>query len=387
MSHASSFSFTVENEIDGQLARTGVFHTPHGSVPTPAFMPVGTRGSVKAVLPRDVKEAGATMVLANTLHLALRPGAKVVRDLGGLHSLMDWSGPILTDSGGYQVFSMADVSKISEKGVTFRSVIDGSPMHLSPESAMEIQVDLGADVIMAFDQCPSDPHDRKQVEEATNRTHRWLARCEKRWLELGGLDRGQALFGIVQGGCFEDLRRESVKAITSHDLVGYAIGGISVGEGREAIRDAFAMTTPLLPKDKPRYLMGIGTPVDFFDAVAQGADLFDCVTPTRHGRNHQAFTSRGRVNLRNQAWTSYTGPLDPDCPCTACTNYPAGAIRHLCNVGEMLGGTLLSIHNLTFFHRLMADIRLAVAAGTLSQLREEVLPRVEPRFKPTSTCG
>ncbi|MEZ6005768.1 MAG: tRNA guanosine(34) transglycosylase Tgt [Planctomycetota bacterium] len=374
------FSFQIEACPAPGRARTGYFHTPHGSVPTPAFMPVGTRASVKGVLPRDVAEAGATMILANTLHLALRPGPEIVRELGGLHKVMNWKGPILTDSGGYQVFSMADVSKIREDGVTFRSVVDGKPMHLTPESAMEIQCDLGADVIMAFDQCPADPLDRRGVEEATERTHRWLDRCVRRWRELGGTDRGQALFGIVQGGCFEDLRRQSIDAICSHDLVGYAIGGISVGEGREAIRDAFAMATPLLPADKPRYLMGIGTPVDFFDAVAEGADLFDCVTPTRHGRNHQAFTSRGKVNLRNLRWARDTGPLDPECPCVACTEYPVGAIRHLCTVGEMLGGTLVSMHNLTFFHRLMARIREAVAAGTLAELRAEVLPQVERRL-------
>lgn len=376
------FAFTVESSLPGQRARTGRFHTPHGEVLTPAFMPVGTRASVKGVLSRDVAAAGASMILANTLHLALRPGPEVVRQLGGLHRMMDWQGPILTDSGGYQVFSMADVSQIREDGVTFRSVIDGASMHLTPERAMEIQCDLGADVIMAFDQCPADPLDRAKVEEATQRTHRWLDRCVTRWQQLGGVERGQALFGIVQGGCFEDLRRASVAAITAHDLVGYAIGGISVGEGREAIREAFSLATPLLPFDKPRYLMGIGTPVDFFDAVAEGADLFDCVTPTRHGRNHQAFTSRGRVNMRNQAWALETGPLDPECPCPACTRYPAGAIRHLCTVGEMLGGTLLSMHNLTFFHGLMARIRGAVAKGELAQLRAAVLPRIESRFKP-----
>ncbi|MCB9909368.1 MAG: tRNA guanosine(34) transglycosylase Tgt [Planctomycetes bacterium] len=372
----------MESCPPGQKARTGLFTTPHGVVQTPAFMPVGTRASIKGVMPREVAEAGASMILANTLHLALRPGPEVVRKLGGLHRMMDWQGPILTDSGGYQVFSMADVNRIREDGVTFRSVVDGSAMHLTPERAIEIQCDLGADVIMAFDQCPADPLKRDDVAVATERTHRWLDRCVTRWQELGGLDRGQALFGIVQGGCFEDLRRASVAAVTSHDLVGYALGGISVGEGRAAIRDAFAFATPLLPVNKPRYLMGIGTPVDFFDAVAEGADLFDCVTPTRHGRNHQGFTSRGRVNLRNLAWALETGPLDPECPCPACTRYPAGALRHLCTVGEMLGGTLLSIHNLYFFHSLMARIRAAVAAGRLAELRAEVLPRVEQRFKP-----
>tara|TARA_R110002126_G_scaffold23750_13_gene82969 strand:+ start:6159 stop:7310 length:1152 start_codon:yes stop_codon:yes gene_type:complete len=363
-------------------ARTGVFTTPHGDVATPAFMPVGTRGTVKGVLPRDLAETGSTMILANTLHMFLRPGPEVVRDLGGLHKVMGWDRPILTDSGGYQVFSMADLCTVDEDGVDFKSIVDGSQLRFTPERVMDIQRDLGADVIMAFDHCPSDPEDRAGVEAAVDRTTRWMNRCVAQWKSNGGLNTGQALFGIVQGGTFEDLRRRSIDAICAHDLVGYAVGGVSVGEDREAIRKAFAISTPHLPEDKPRYLMGIGTPRDFFEAIRQGADLFDCVTPTRHGRNHQVYTSRGRMNVRNQAWRDSTAPLDPACPCVACTQFPLGALRHLCKTSEMLAGTLLSLHNLTFFHGLMDRIRAAITEDRLDALRDEVLERIEARYEP-----
>lgn len=378
----SGFAYRVEQRCPTTGARTGVFDTPHGPVATPAFMPVGTRGTVKGVAPTELRAAGSSMILANTLHLHLRPGHEVVRDLGGLHRFMGWDGPILTDSGGYQVFSMADLASMDEDGVSFRSIVDGDPVRFTPERVMDIERDLGADVIMAFDHCPDDPTDRAKVQDATDRTHRWLDRCVARWRENGGLDRGQALFGIVQGGVFEDIRRSSVEAVVAHDLVGVAVGGVSVGEDREDIRRAFAMSVPYLPEDRPRYLMGIGTPTDFFDAVEQGADLFDCVTPTRHGRNHQVYTSRGRVNVRNEGWALDDGPLDPACGCPACTQFPLGALRHYCKAGEMLGGSLLSLHNVWFFHDLMRSIREAIAAGTLLELRREVLARVEPRRSP-----
>jgi queuine tRNA-ribosyltransferase len=322
------------------------------------------------------------MLLANTLHLHLRPGEATVRALGGLHRVMAWDGPLLTDSGGYQVFSMADIAQLDDDGVTFKSVVDGSLVRFTPERVMDVQRDLGADVIMAFDHIPADPTDRACVQDALDRTHRWLERCAARWRENGGLDRGQALFGIVQGGAFEDLRRASVDAVCAHDLVGYAVGGVSVGEDRAEIRRAFALATPHLPAKKPRYLMGIGTPVDFFDAIEQGADLFDCVTPTRHGRNHQTYTSRGRVNVRNRGWQDDPRPLDPGCPCPACTQYSLGALRHLCKAGEMLAGTLLSLHNLFFFHGLLARIRAAIEVDALPALRAEVLASVERRRAP-----
>ncbi|MEM7517721.1 MAG: tRNA guanosine(34) transglycosylase Tgt, partial [Planctomycetota bacterium] len=345
----------------------------HGDVPTPAFMPVGTRGSIKGVLPRDIGEVGSTMILANTLHLHLRPGEDTVARLGGLHRFMNWDGPILTDSGGYQVFSMADISTLDDDGVTFKSIVDGARIRFTPERVMEIQRKLGADVIMAFDECPPDPTDRTGVERATDRTHRWLDRCVRAYRDKGGESGGQALFGIVQGGAFPDLRARSVEAICSHDLIGYAIGGVSVGEEREQMRVALDAAAPLLPEDKPRYLMGVGTPIDFFDAVERGCDLFDCVTPTRHGRNAGAFTSQGRLNMRNLKWAEDTSPLDPECDCPTCKGWSKGVIRHLVKVDEMLGSTLLSMHNVWFFHRLMERIREAIAEGTLRQLRAEVL--------------
>jgi len=379
---SAPFSFQIDAKCPSSGARSGVFNTPHGSIQTPAFMPVGTRGTVKGVLPRDLKASGSSMILANTLHLFLRPGPEAVRDLGGLHSFMGWDGPILTDSGGYQVFSMADLAQINEDGVTFRSILDGSKVRFTPEIVMDVQRDLGADVIMAFDHCPSDPTDREQVQAATDRTHRWLDRCVSQWKNNGGLDRGQALFGIVQGGVFEDLRAKSVEAVCAHDLPGVAVGGVSVGEDRDHIRKAFAMSVPLLPPDRPRYLMGIGTPTDFFDAVRQGADLFDCVTPTRHGRNHQVYTSRGRINVRNEGWSRSTEALDPECPCPACTEFPMGSLRHYCKTSEMLAGSLLSLHNLWFFHGLLKRMREAIATGTLAALEAEILPRMELRFSP-----
>ncbi len=371
---ASQFSFERTAADGVTLARCGKFHTPHGSVETPAFMPVGTRGSVKGVLPEQLRALGARMLLANTYHLHLRPGEDTVRALGGLHKFMNWDGPLLTDSGGYQVFSLAKLNQIDDDGVTFQSVIDGASVRFTPERAVEIQAALGADVQMAFDQCPADPRDRAVVEVGVERTHRWLDRCVKRHRELGGEDRGQALFGIVQGGIFEDLRRRAVDSVCGHDLVGYAIGGVSVGEAREDMRAAVQASAPFLPQDKPRYLMGVGMPVDFFDAVEQGVDLFDCVTPTRHGRTHQAFTSLGQLNLRNADFARDTRQLDPRCDCICCRGFSRGYLRHLCKSNEMLGAQLISLHNLSFFAKLFERMRAAIATGDLLRLREEVLP-------------
>ena len=376
------FGFRVETRSTRTRARLGVFDTPHGPVRTPAFMPVGTRGTVKGVLPRELDELGASMVLANTYHLFLRPGAEVVRALGGLHSFMAWDGPILTDAGGYQVFSMSDLASIDEDGVSLRSIVDGGKVRLTPERVVEIQRDLGADVQMAFDHCPPDPTDRSGVIAATDRTHRWLERCVRRHEELGGVASGQALFGIVQGGAFEDLRQSSVEHVVAHDLVGYAIGGVSVGEDRSAMRTAVEAAAPRLPEDKPRYLMGVGLPLDFFDAIASGIDLFDCVTPTRHARNHQVFTSRGRANLRNRCWREDPRPLDPECDCTACTSFSRGVLRHLCTTDEMLGAMLLTQHNLRVFFRLFDRIREAIRVDRLNELRDEVLPAMQAKLDP-----
>lgn len=373
------FSFELLARCGSTHARAGRFHTPHGAVDTPAFMPVGTRATVKGVLSRDLVECGSRMLLANTYHLHLRPGEECIARLGGLHAVMDWQGPILTDSGGFQVFSLSDTRTIDEGGASFRSIVDGSPVRFTPERVVEIQRALGSDVAMAFDHCPSVPTERAEVEDATARTHRWLARAVERHRALGGDASGQALFGIVQGGAFEDLRRASVEAVCSHDLAGYAVGGIALGEERDAMLVAMRSSGPLLPADRPRYLMGVGTPLDFFDAVEAGFDLFDCVTPTRNARNHTAFTSQGRVNLRNQGFREDPRPLDPDCDCLCCRRYSRGALRHLCNAGEMIAATLLTIHNLRFFHALLERIREAVARDRFPALKAELSERLARR--------
>jgi len=364
-----SFVYREEARAGDSRARAGVFTTPHGDIPTPAFMPVGTRASVKGLQPHELREVGTTMLLANTYHLALRPGPEVIRELGGLHRFMAWDGPILTDSGGYQVFSLGHLGTIDARGVTLRSIVDGSPVRLEPEGVVDWQLDLGADVIMAFDHCPGDPTNRAEVEAATGRTHDWLERCVRRHRDQGGPERGRALFGIVQGGAFEDLRRRSVEAVVAHELPGYAIGGVSVGEDRAQMRVAVASTAPHLPPERPRYLMGIGQPLDFFEAVSEGVDLFDCVTPTRHGRNHQAFTSGGRINVRNRSWRTDPRPLDPECDCRCCTLYSRGYLRHLAQTSEMLAGILLTLHNVRFFHRLFEEFRAAIRQGSLAPLR------------------
>jgi queuine tRNA-ribosyltransferase len=294
---------------------------------------------------------------------------------------MSWDRPILTDSGGYQVFSLSDIRAIDDDGVTFRSVVDGSSVRFTPERVIDIEAALGADVAMAFDHCPSTPTDRAEVAAACERTHRWLARCVARHRELGGEERGQALFGIVQGGAFDDLRCSSVDAVCEHDLAGYAIGGVSVGETREHMLAAIDAAAPRLPEDRPRYLMGVGTPLDFFDAIERGVDLFDCVTPTRHGRTHQAFTSSGPLNLRNAQYARDPLPLDPRCDCPTCADgYSRAYLRHLAKSNEMLGAMLLTQHNVRWFHRLMDEIRAAIASDRLGEARARWLgaqPRLE----------
>jgi queuine tRNA-ribosyltransferase len=367
-----SFAFRVDATCPRTGARAGTLTTPHGEVPTPFFMPVGTRGSVKGLRPAELRAVGARVLLANAYHLHLRPGAPTVRRLGGLHGFMDWDGPILTDSGGYQIFSLGHMTRVDEEGATLRSLVDGAPVRLTPESVVDIEAELGADIAMALDHCPSDPTDRNAVALATERTHRWLARGVARWRERGGLATGQALFGIVQGGAFPDLRAASVQAVVEHDLAGYAIGGVSVGEDPEALRLAIQASAPLLPANRPRYLMGVGTPRDFVDAIAMGIDMFDCVTPTRHGRTHQAYTSAGRINLRNQRYRDDPSPIDPSSDCPLTRGFSRGYVRHLCQSGEMLAAVLLSLHNLRFFHRLLEDARQAIFDGTLPELRARV---------------
>jgi len=363
-------------------ARRGLLRTPHGTAETPAFMPVGTAGTVKGVTPEQLRAAGVEMVLANTYHLLLRPGAETVAHLGGLHRLMAWDGPLLTDSGGYQVFSLAHLRRVDDGGVVFRSHIDGAEVSLTPARAVEAQRLLGADVIMQLDECPPGGADRAAVETAVTRSGRWAKLCRDAWQrELapasgawpGAIAPGrsaqgspQALFGIQQGGVHADLRRRSAEMLVALDLPGYAVGGLSVGEGHDAACRVLDDVDALLPADRPRYLMGVGEPRDILAAVARGVDMFDCVLPTRNARNAQAFTRGGRVRLRNARWAGDDRPLDDSCPCYACRNFSRGALRHLFQAGEMLACTLTTIHNLTFFSTLLAELRAGIADGTLA---------------------
>lgn len=335
---------------------------------TPVFMPVGTAGAVKGVTPDQLRGAGVQMILGNTYHLMLRPGARIVAELGGLHRLMGWDGPVLTDSGGYQVFSLAHLRQIDDRGVAFQSHIDGAEVLLTPQRAMEVQHLLGADVIMQLDQCPSGRADREQVTVAVNRSAHWGELCAEAWRRSGCssvVGRGQALFGIQQGGPFPDLRAESARRLVALDLPGYAIGGLGVGEGHEAMCAVLDDIDQQLPPDRPRYLMGVGEPKDIIAAVMCGVDMFDCVLPTRNGRSAQAFTWSGRMRLRNACWAGDIRPIDLGCDCYTCRNFSRGALRHLFMAKEMLGPTLTSIHNLRFFCQLMAAIREAISADEL----------------------
>lgn len=361
------FEYTLLATDPSCHARFGTFNTPHGAFDLPAFMPVGTRGTVRGVTPAQLRECGAQIVLANTYHLALRPGADVVAALGGLHELMGWEGPILTDSGGFQVFSLAALREVDESGVTFRSHIDGRPLRLDPESAIRIQNDLGADIIMCFDQCPHLPASREEIEAAVDRTIRWAAACK------AAHRRGdQALFGIVQGGLELEIRRRCLAALRELDFAGYAVGGLSVGESPDAMIELLGAFAPGLPADRPRYLMGVGRPIDVVRAVMCGMDMFDCVLPTRNGRNSSAFTDRGTVKLRNESHKRSTRPLQEDCDCYACGHFSRGYLRHLFLSGEMLGPILVSLHNLTYYQRLMQRIRAAIRDGRLAELAAQV---------------
>ena len=339
-------------------ARAGIFHTPHGPIPTPVFAPVGTQATVKAVLPRDLHDIGASLVLANTYHLHLRPGESLVHEAGGLHQFMAWPGPILTDSGGFQVFSLAQINRIDDDGVTFRSHIDGSKHRLTPESSIHIQENLGADIIMCFDECPQ-PRDRAIVAPAVERTMRWAARCR----EAHSDDTQQALFGIVQGGIFEDLRAQSAAFLTGLDFPGYAIGGLAVGETKSEMYHTLDYTVPMLPETKPRYLMGVGEPDDLVEGVMRGVDIFDCVMPTRVARHGSALTRDGRINMRNQEYTAAHIPLDEDCTCYTCQHFTRAYLRHLVRARELLAYTLLSIHNIRFLIGHMQTMREAILNG------------------------
>ena len=348
-------------------ARLGVLHTPHGDIETPIFMPVGTQATVKSMTPEESKEIGSQIILSNTYHLYLRPGHELVKKAGGLHEFMHWDKPILTDSGGFQVFSLGPLRKISEEGVEFKSHLDGSKHFLTPEKAMEIQNALGSDIMMAFDECAPYPASREYVKNSLERTTRWLERCK----EAHKNPEKQALFGIIQGGMYKDLREQSAKEITAIDLPGYAIGGLSVGEPKPMMYDILEHTTPFMPVDKPRYLMGVGSPDDLIEGVIRGVDMFDCVLPTRIARNGTAMTSQGKVVVRNATYAEDFTPLDPECDCYTCRNYTKAYIRHLIKTNEMLGARLITTHNLHFLLKLMENIRQAIREDRLLDFREE----------------
>jgi queuine tRNA-ribosyltransferase len=333
-------------------------------------MPVGTQGTLKGLLPDMVRDSGAQCILANTYHLMLRPGESVVAGLGDLHQFMSWQGPILTDSGGYQVFSLSDINRITEDGVTFKSHVDGAMHHLTPERSMQVQNALGADIIMAFDECPAADAPLEYHAAAVDRTLRWADRC----LTAHARSDDQSLFGIVQGGTNQALRAGCAEQLIKLNFPGYAVGGLAVGEGFEAMKSVLEFTTPLLPADKPRYLMGVGFPKDIVAAVATGIDMFDCTMPTRNGRNAYAFTAGGAIRIRNSKFTRDKGPLEDGCDCHACTRFSRGAIRHFFFAGEMLGPILVSLHNIRFYQRLLADIRTAIRDGWFDEFR-----RTDPR--------
>jgi len=372
----TAFAHTVS--ATSGAARLGTLATAHGLVRTPAFMPVGTAATVKGMLPGQVKAAGADIVLANTYHLMLRPGSERVARQGGLHRFMGWPGPILTDSGGYQVFSLSQLRKITEQGVRFRSHVDGSYHDLTPESAMAIQHDLDATITMVLDECTEHPATHERAQSSMERSMRWAARCRQAFRER----EGYALFGIAQGGTHEDLRRASAEALVGIGFDGYAVGGLAVGEGQAEMLRVLEATVPFLPADRPRYLMGVGRPDDIVGAVRRGIDMFDCVLPTRSGRTGQGFTRRGTINIRNARHQDDPRPLDEHCTCTACTEFSRAYLHHLFRCGEMLGPMLLTAHNITFYQDLMAGLRGAIGEGRLDDWAEQFLATYASRDIP-----
>ncbi len=352
-------------------ARQGILETAHGTIQTPVFMPVGTVGTVKAMMPESVRSTGAEIILGNTYHLMLRPTAERVASFGGLHRFMNWSGPILTDSGGFQVMSLSGLRKITEEGVAFNSHIDGARHLLTPERSMEIQNLLDSDITMAFDECVKYPAEKKVVQKSMERSMRWAKRSKEAFIDRSGY----GLFGIVQGGMFEDLRMQSIKALTDIGFDGYAIGGLAVGEGQEMMFSVLDYTACALPDDKPRYLMGVGRPSDIVGAVARGVDMFDCVMPSRSGRTGQAFTSQGVLNMRNACHIDDHSPLDAECGCPACRNYTRGYIHHLFRTGEILGSMLLTWHNIQFYQDLMRKIRTALDENRFDAFHDAFMER------------
>lgn len=371
-----NFTFEVTKTCKQTGARLGVLHTPHGDIHTPAYMPVGTAATVKAMTPREMVEIGAEIILSNTYHLHLRPGEGLIREAGGLHTFMSWQRPILTDSGGFQVFSLSGIRKIKEEGVTFQSHLDGSRRFISPEVSMDIQHALGSDIMMAFDVCTAYPCDHETAKDAMERTHRWAARCKTHHEKDHAHDH-QALFGIVQGAFFEDLRIESAKVLSDMDFFGYGIGGLSVGEPKPIMYGMLEAIMPHMPTHKPRYLMGVGSPDCLIEGVLRGVDMFDCVLATRIARNGTCFTADGRLVIKNATYARDFRPIDETCDCYACRNFSRAYIRHLFKAGEITGARLASIHNLRFLLKLMEEVRQAIAQDRLGDYRQQFFARYD----------
>lgn len=363
------FKFKIISKSSQTRARAGIMHTSHGAIETPVFMPVGTAGSVKAVSPEELKACGATIILGNTYHLYLRPGRDVIRLFSGLHRFMNWNGAILTDSGGFQIYSLAKISKTTEAGFDFQSHIDGSRHLITPEDAVSIQTDLGADIIMCLDSCIPYPADDKTTKDAMELTSRWAVRCKSKWLELAG--NKNALFGIVQGGMIPHLRRQSIEHLSKIEFPGYAVGGLSVGEPKELMMEMADFTLPMLPHEKPKYVMGVGTPEDLVEMTALGADMFDCVMPTRNARNAQLFTAQGAVNITNAKYKYDTAPVDSDCGCYTCRNYSRAYLHHLFRSRELLSYRLNTIHNIHYYIHLMQSMRKAICQDEFESFRKE----------------
>ena len=366
-------------------ARRGTFQTPHGKVQTPVFMNVGTQAAIKGALSaEDLEQIGCQIELSNTYHLHVRPGDQLIRDMGGLHRFMTWNGPILTDSGGFQIFSLAELRQIKEEGVSFHSHVDGRKIFMGPEESMRIQSNLGSDIAMAFDECVKIPSPYEYVKDSCGRTYRWLERCKKALAAYNAEDHavnpGQMLFGINQGAVFPDLRREHMQRIAELDLPGYAIGGLAVGESHQEMYDMIELVEEFMPKDKPRYLMGVGTPVNIIEGVARGVDFFDCVMPARNGRHGHLFTWNGIINIKNEKYARDESPIDPQCNCPVCRRYSRAYLRHLIKADEMLAMRLAVMHNLSFYNELMRRIRVSLEDGTFQSFRREYAQKLDQRI-------
>ncbi|HXV27852.1 MAG TPA: tRNA guanosine(34) transglycosylase Tgt [bacterium] len=374
--NTETFKFEVTHRDLKSHARTGKVSTPHGEFETPVFMPVGTQGTVKALTPKDLKEAGTEILLSNAYHLYIRPGIDIIQHFGGLHRFMGWEGPILTDSGGYQVFSLSRLRQITEDGVQFQSPFDGGEIFLTPEKVIEIQAAIASDIAMIFDECPPPTKDKERIKRSLELTLKWSVRAKKHHrLE------GQALFGIVQGGSFVDLRRESLERTVEIGFDGYALGGLCIGESKSETLEVFDAILPQMPEEKPRYLMGVGTPLDFLEAVSSGADLFDCVNPTRYGRNGTAFTDQGLLVVRNGKYQRDAKPLAEACGCYTCGHFSRGYLRHLFNAGEMLGPQLVSIHNVYYFVEFVRTLRHKIREGKLLEFKKEFVNHFDPECR------